>query len=264
MIVYQVSFLHSSGKSILTWWYFVKCGFLWRFYNNYYQSRIRWIRWIPVVLQILCASFVFLLSGLIAANQGHTKAWKITTLSFFAAEYVLLDALYLWKAYRFEQPLDNGADSWAQSFDDDCKGVMCGGRIISSNIFIKGSDCVRCALRWNVLSGAIAWVPAIASLSLFLLGKTNYVISLWVSDNINFSHSQNLSDNAYQIDIVAAVVWIVRWTVVQYYRLMKDSNVNSNVPAGSDRTTRSGDSGDDPIYIGFVTGSEDGKCVHAV
>jgi hypothetical protein len=145
-----------------------------------------------VVLQILSAVFVLALSGLIAVNQGHTKAWKITTLSFFAAEYVLLDALYLWIAYRSKQSFDNGAYSWAQSVDADCKGVMCGGRIIWSNIFIRGPDCVRCILWWNVLSGAIALVLAIVSLSLFLLGQTNYVISLWVSENIKSSHSKNL------------------------------------------------------------------------
>jgi hypothetical protein len=151
--------------------------FLWKCYTIYDRPGwIRWIsfRWLALVLRILSAVFLVVLTGLIAANKGPTEAWKITTLSLFVTEYILLYTLYLWKTCTLGQAKGNG-----------CKELMCGQ--IPSNIFGKERMCVHCILRWSTFTCAIGWILAVVSLSLYLFGRISYIISLWVSNNVIFS-----------------------------------------------------------------------------
>ncbi|KAH6664052.1 hypothetical protein B0J14DRAFT_682585 [Halenospora varia] len=143
-----------------------------------------------LVLSILA---ILVFSALIAANKGHTKTWKITTLSCFTVEYASLGVLYLWKFLK-EEPRK-----------DRCNGVLC----VNTH-----PACARCIYLWNILSCSIAWALATTSLYLFLFSRVNYLLSLW-------------------IDIWAAVTWIVYWLVLQSLALSGASDTDLDVPGSN-------------------------------
>jgi len=157
---------------------------LWQFFD-----RPVWALASAVVLQLLCVVSTVVLSMLIAANKGSTENWKITILSLFVAEYVILNALYLRKARKLRVP---------GSQREECKGLWCVGRIFLSNVLNKQQACLRCILWWNVLCCAIAWVLALISLGLYLLGQFNYIVSQWVRNIAKFSRPIKLSHKTYR------------------------------------------------------------------
>jgi hypothetical protein len=113
------------------------------------------------------------LSVLIATNTGHMEPWRITTLSFFTAEYVSLDALYLGKTWTWRDP---------RSKKEDCKeyGVLVESsrRTSSANnqhVFIVFSAGTQ-------IFSAVVWILAIVSLTLYLFDQINYTVSLCVSN----------------------------------------------------------------------------------
>ncbi|KAH8799414.1 hypothetical protein F5884DRAFT_122227 [Xylogone sp. PMI_703] len=164
-------FLSLTGRLIIIY----QCGFLWRFCADCSFS----IRYLAVILQMVFTGWIFALSIVIAVKNDDTEVWKITILSFFAIEYVLLDIVYLSKFWR---------DYWrSSSLTIDPKGLL-------SSFFSKDAKCI---LLWSFFFCIIVWIVAFASLSLYLKNQISYIISLW-------------------IDIMAAVVWFLRWLALQF------------------------------------------------
>ena len=84
MIIYQVGCLIHFRKALLT---FSEGGYL----SLYCADCLRWLQWAP----LLCFIMTAVISILIASSVGSTKASKITLLSFFLAEYLVIFIVYL-------------------------------------------------------------------------------------------------------------------------------------------------------------------------
>lgn len=93
------------------------------------------------------------ISTLIASSVGSTKASKITLLSFFLAEYLVIFIVYL-------------------------------------VTFLLGTfyPVVHSLILWNMGLCCVAWAGALASLVFHLKGQADFITSLWVSSKIKLSH----------------------------------------------------------------------------
>jgi hypothetical protein len=142
LIIYQVGCLILYRKALLT---FSEGGYL----SLYCANCLRWLRWAPLICFIVTA----VISILIASSVGSTKASKITLLSFFLAEYLVIFIVYL-------------------------------------VTFLLGTfyPVVHSLILWNMGLCCVAGAGALASLIVHLKGRLNFITFLWVSSKFKLSY----------------------------------------------------------------------------
>lgn len=110
--------------------------------------------------QIPCTITTTVLCALIALNKGDIEAEKAATLGLFVAEHILLSFIYL-----------------AIRIFDQKSGLQNPGSVQARNI-----------CQWSLALSVIASVCAIVSPILYRTGHIDFVISLWVSAQVEFSY----------------------------------------------------------------------------
>jgi hypothetical protein len=111
---------------------------------------------------LICFILTAIISILRASGVRYNKVWKVTLLSCFLAEYIVIFIVYL-------------------------------------VTFLLGEfyKIVYSLMLWNIGLCCVAWAGALISLVLYLKEQINFITSLWVSSKIKLNHKE-LSDKMYR------------------------------------------------------------------